>query len=243
MDKSHMTKQVASMAKKETQLKFQKTSGWGGKRKGTGRKNLSGTVNHMTRPEINLKTPLHINLKLIKGLPNLRKNALHAELKKSIKKSKEQGLYILHYSIQDDHIHLFAEAKSNSALAAGMRSLAGRFAKIIRQYAYNASNSKRQGSVFKGRYYLHVLKTPREVKNALEYVLLNLSKHQKFIEYLDHFSSAPHFEEWKLLLGPRYKALVKFAAETFRVQNGREAEDVLSLPQSWLARVGWQRAC
>lgn len=234
--------QVTIMAKKEAQLTFQKTSGWGGKRKGSGRKNLSGTVNHMERPKVNLRTPLHINLKLIKGLPNLRKNALLEEFKESVKKAKAQGLYILHFSIQDDHIHLFAEAKSNAAMAAGMRSLAGRFAKIIRKFAYNTLRGKRRGSVFKGRYHLHVLKTPREVKNALEYVLLNLSKHQKFIEYLDHFSSARYFKEWEALLGNRFKGLLKSAVENIEQQSGRDTERVLIEPQSWLARSGWMKA-
>jgi putative transposase len=199
----------------------------------------------MARPEINLKTPLHINLKLIEGLPNLRRNALLEEFKESVKKAKAQGLYILHYSIQDDHIHLFAEAKSNTALAAGMRSLVGRFAKFVRKFAYNTSKSskcKRLGSVFKGRYHLHVLKTPREVKNTLEYVLLNLSKHQKFIEYLDHFSSAQYFKDWKILLGTRFKGLIKSTVESIEGRSRRDLEKVISEPQSWLATSGWLKA-
>ena len=81
-----------------------------------------------------------------------------------------------------------------------MRALAGRFAKIIRNYSYSRGSEK-TGSVFKGRYHLHVLKTPKEVRNALEYVLLNLSKHQKLIEYVDEFSSGKTFKEWQKLLG------------------------------------------
>ena len=38
---------------------------------------------------------------------------------------------------------------------------------------------RRAGSVLRGRYHVRVLRTPREVRNALAYVLLNTRKHWK----------------------------------------------------------------
>jgi putative transposase len=229
--------------KREKQLGFIGTTGWGGKRVGSGRPNLSGQINHMKRPVMNIKTPIHITLRLRECLPSIRKKRLLKEFKESVKRAKNFGLYVIHFSIQRNHIHLFCEGQSNKAVALGMRALAGRFAKIIRGYSYSNGYGK-TGSVFKGRYHLHVLKTPGEVRNALEYVLLNLSKHQKLIEYLDSFSSGSCFRQWPKLLGKRFESLIKAEAEFYAAQEGpSDLISVLSVPQSWLAQTGWMKAC
>jgi putative transposase len=225
------------------QLEFNRNKGWGGKRARSGRPNLSGTVSHMKRSLVNIKTPLHITLRLEDRLPSIRNKRLLIEFKKSAQLAKAQGLYILQFSIQSNHIHIFAESKGNRALALGMQSLAGRFARIIRSYSFKRGG-KSKGSVFQGRYHLHVLKTPSEVKNTLEYVLLNLSKHQKLIEYIDSFSSGRFFRHWPKLLGARYKNLIRADVEFFEHQENRsDSFSFLSQPQSWLAQTGWMRAC
>jgi REP element-mobilizing transposase RayT len=223
------------------QISFVKTSGWGGKRSGSGRPNLSDTVNHLPRPHVSIKLPLHLTLKLKHGLPSLRKRGLLKEFKKSARSAKHFGLYVLHFSIQQNHIHLFAEAEGNVELALGMRSLAGRFAKIIRNYA-SIKGAQSKGSVFNGRYHMHILKNPRETRNALEYVLLNLSKHQNLIEYIDPFSSGGSFRHWRELLGKRFITLIKWDAQ-FYENHPFNSEDSLNLPRSWLARGGWMKAC
>lgn len=223
------------------QLTFKKTSGWGGRRNGAGRPNRSQTVNHMKRPKVNIQKPLHITMRLKEGLPTIRSKNLVKEFKRGLKKAREQGLYVIHYSIQGNHIHLIAETKSNEALALGMRSLVGRFAKILRSRAYENFNGRRRGSVFKGRYHLHVLKTPTEMKNALEYVLLNYSKHLESIEYLDPFSSAKYFSKWKTLLGKRFTSVIRFEVEAID-QEEIQNFDLLSPPKSWLCKTGWERA-
>jgi REP element-mobilizing transposase RayT len=225
--------------KSSNQLGFNKVSGWGGKRLGAGRPNLSKEVNHLKRHEVSLKQPLHLTLRLKEKLPNLRNAILLREFQKSVKGAKKLGLYVIHFSIQSNHIHLFAEAQSNDTLSRGMQSLAGRFAKTIRFYAHKGSSAKR-GSVFKGRYHLHVLKTPSEVRNALEYVLLNFAKHLKVIEHIDRFSSGFAFTQWKKLLGKRYTALIKWSVERRQTTTkDNDWDEILSLPRSWLAREGW----
>lgn len=221
------------------QLGFVRMSGWGGKRAGAGRPNLSKTVNHMKRPQLSLRTPLHVTLRLRGGMPNLRNQAVFKEFKKSIKESKKFGFYVIHFSIQSNHIHLFAEAKGNKSLAKGMRSLTIRFAK-----AFKRLNGDKviEGPIFRGRYHLHILRTPKEVKNALEYVLLNLSKHEKFIEYMDSFSSAKIFKGWKNLLGKRFTSLIKFDAEFYKGESEYDLSNILSPAQSWLGSVGWVKA-
>lgn len=227
---------------KNKQLKFSAVNGWGGRRKGSGRPNLTDTVNHMKRPTLGLKTPLHLTLRIKERLPSLRSKGLFKEFKKSLQCGRRQGLYVIHFSIQRNHIHLFAEAENNKALALGMRSLAGRFAKKIREQAAERGMAPK-GSAFNGRYHLHVLKTPREVKNALEYVLLNMAKHQELIEYMDPYSSAKYFRDWKELLGPRYRSLIRACAGFYSSPDNLNAVgNILSPSRSWLAREGWKRA-
>src|SRR5687768_9311667 len=124
-------------SKAKKQMAFTGVSGWGGKRLGAGRPNLSGQVNHMKRPSMNLKAPIHITLRLKERLPSIRNKSLLREFRESVKRARKQGFYILHFSIQRNHVHLLAETKDNQALARGMRALVGRFAKFIRNYSYS----------------------------------------------------------------------------------------------------------
>jgi REP element-mobilizing transposase RayT len=89
-------------------------------------------------------------------------------LKRAILHARKHGLRVHHYSMQTNHIHLIVEANDNKTLSTGMRSLTVTFGKGIRK-----------GRIQIERYHLHVLKTLREAKNALRYVLLNEQKHSK----------------------------------------------------------------
>ena len=236
--------------RKPKQLEFEKVGGWGGKRVGAGRPNRSHQVNHMKRPRVSLKTPLHLTLRLQSKLPTLRKRELLREFRKSIQAARRLGLYVIHFSIQSNHIHLFAEAQSRKALASGMKALAGRFAKFVRAFASAGACGEvsEKGGVFSGRYHLRVLKTPTEVRNALEYVLLNLSKHQRLIEYIDGYSSGTRFTNWPKLLGRGFTALIRNDVQVWQehlAENPNEdgLHNILSPPRSWLASTGWTKAC
>jgi REP element-mobilizing transposase RayT len=237
------------MMRRQKQLKFSHVKGWGGVRVRAGRPNLSKTVNHMKRPTVDIRRPIHITMRLKDGVSSIRRNRLLKEFKKSVLGAKKQGLYVIHFSIQRNHFHLFAEAKNNTALALGMRALAGRFAKCIKNYSALRGVTPKKGSVFIGRYHLHVLKTARETKNALEYVLLNFSKHRKVIEHIDHFSSGIFFKHWPKLLGKRFTSIIKADAEFWSEHltgagNGPgSVGNFLSTPRSWLGQTGWMRAC
>jgi hypothetical protein len=95
---------------------------------------------------------------------------------------------------------------------------------------------QRAGTVLYGRYHLRILRTPREVRSALAYVLLNVRKHwwqSRGVAApvrLDEASSGRWFDGWRRrppdgseepggLLGPR---------------------DVAS-PRTWLPGAGWRR--
>jgi REP element-mobilizing transposase RayT len=211
------------------QLEFEKVKGWGGKRRGAGRRNRTGEKGHLKREVINFKLPMHITLKFKRVY--LKNKATLKAFKNAVKEAKRFALHVVHYSIQNDHIHMIVEAKDNESLARGMMSLKGRFGKIIR----GAMGG--HGPVFKGRFHVEVLRSPTRMKYALEYVLLNTAKHMKFFEHVAEYSSGWAFKDWRKLLGRRYSEFIHDQLKLY----ARELEE-LSSPQSWLAREGWMRA-
>lgn len=138
----------------------------GGKRVGAGRKRiLSKGIAHTERESLFRRTPCHVNFKYraqIRNKPCLKL------LRRGILNARKQGLRILHYSIQTNHIHLIIEADDNFILSSGMRALTITFAKGLKM-----------GRVQIERYHLHVLKGVRETRNAIFYVLFNRQKHEK----------------------------------------------------------------
>lgn len=138
---------------------------WGGLREGAGRKRRhSPGVAHSIREKVGTRTPLHVNFKY--RFPVRNKTTLKL-LKRAIQNARTHGLKILHYSFQHNHVHLIIHAEDNSILTKGMRSLTITFAKGIKQ-----------GRIQLERYHLHVLKTAKEVKHTLHYVLFNQQKHE-----------------------------------------------------------------
>ncbi len=119
---------------------------------------------------------MHINFKYRTHIRN--KECLKL-LKRAIINARKHGLRILHYSMQSNHLHFIIEAGSNETLSRGMRSLTITFAKGLRK-----------GKVQLGRYHLHVLRSIRETRNAIEYVLFNQQKHEKgTCSNIDQYSS------------------------------------------------------
>jgi REP element-mobilizing transposase RayT len=205
------------------QLKF-KTHG--GKRKGAGRPNRSGTPSHKKRPTVNFKKPLHITMKFNKNVGTLRTVSRLKAFQNTLRRAKKFELHVLHYTLQYDHIHIIVEAPSNDLLSRGMKSLAGRLSRLFAK-----------GKAFKGRYHLHQLHTPTEVKRAYRYVLLNTSKHEKLIDFLDDFSSARHFKGWE-----HFKKVGFLLEEQLEEYTRHPLPNYLSEARSWLAQTGWTRA-
>lgn len=210
-------------------MSFEKIRGWGGKRSRAGRPSRSGQVSHGKRPSVTGSTPVHVTWRLKGNSVNLRCFRVSEIFKSSALGAKKFGLRILHYSIQGNHLHIMAEASENSELYRGIRSFVVRFSRGIKGIV------SVRGPLFDGRYHLHVLKTPTEVKRALAYILQNFSKHSKLIWYLDEFSSAPFFRQWSALLGLKLGPLLKDK------EHFLDLPMHLSRPRSWLAREGWLR--
>lgn len=232
-----MSSKTSQKNSKQLEMKI-KT--WGGRRKGSGRPNKTGRLNHMRRVDFSPKHPLLITQKLL--VEGLRQKAIHALLKEAIDGMRDYGARVSHYSLQGNHLHMILEinvTKSISvkhhteALSLAMKSFGCRFAKGVKQILNLDS-----AVIFKGRYHCSVLTTPSQVKNALRYVLLNQAKHAELIEHIDIYSSGFYFSYWRELLGNRFTDLVE--------QQAHSAMNVpplyLSRPTTWLLREGWKRA-
>ena len=213
----------------------------GGARAGAGRKRSSKFQPHIARPRFQRREPLHLTLRVHAGIPSLRRKDLHRELKWAVRLARERGLRIVHFSLLSNHVHLIAESRDQRALARQMQSLSISFSKRI-----NALLS-RAGAVFRERYHVHVLRTPREVKNALAYVLTNELKHRggRGRVDLDRYSSAIGVSEahWARLLGRSWSRLVAFPPwhpdEEAKVHQ--EVAEIAQAPESWLLKTGWLR--
>jgi len=114
-------------------------------------------------------------------------------------------------------MHLIVEADDTPALRRGLRGLAIRAARAVNR-ALN-----RRGAVWQGRYHARELSTPRAVRHALVYVLMNIRKHRAGEIGLDPCSSAVFFDGWREPVG---------AAST---------PAPVVRPCTWLAAVGWRR--
>ena len=160
---------------------------WGGKRKGAGRKRRSErpSVPHDARPELAARHPVHVTLRLARGLPSLRVGRSYRVLEGAMRAGRERfGLRLVKYSVQSNHVHMLVEADGRESLSRGMQGLAIRMARALNR------TWTRTGKVFADRYHAHVLGTPREVRNALAYVLGNARKHGvRLLEAIDPFSS------------------------------------------------------
>jgi REP element-mobilizing transposase RayT len=149
-------------------------------------------------------------------MPSLRGEGLFAAVRDALTAASNGRFRVLHFSAQADHLHLLLEADAQAALSRGLQGLAVRVAKAVNRAL------GRHGAVWGDRYHARTLSTPREVRNALVYVLNNWRKHVAGARGLDARSSAPWFDGWRTTV-PR--------------PVGRAP---VALARSWLARSGWR---
>ncbi len=206
------------------------TFGHGGPRKGAGAKRVGrGQEPHRQRVRFYRLTPAHVTLRVLKGLSNLRTQALVKEVRKTFALACERGDFrLVEYSIQQNHLHMIVEADSQDALSRGMKSIASRFAKAVNR------TFRRRGQVIAGRYHVQLLTSPRQVRNAIRYVLLNIRKHIKQREghappvKIDAASSSSQFDGWRP------------CPETRRARAAQEEVGV-ARAMGWLLSTGWRR--
>jgi len=81
----------------------------GGPRKGAGRKPEASKpmVSHRKREMISGREPVHATVRLIEGLPSLRRMGVLGLLKVAFSAGCDRfGFRLVHWSVQSNHIHL-----------------------------------------------------------------------------------------------------------------------------------------
>ena len=200
-------------------LAFPELKRRGGARAGAGRKPLRTALRHTPhrpRPAHRAAHPVHVTLRAC--LRSLRSQLVAPTVLGSLRASYRPGFRVVHYSIQANHLHLIVEARSSAMLSSGMRGLAVRLARRLNRLLF------RRGRLWADRWHGNELTSPRQVRNALVYVLQNHAKHSAGCRSaLDPLSSASDFDG--------------FASAPAR----SERASPFVAGHTWLLRVGWQR--
>ena len=181
----------------------------GGKRAGAGRKPNPGRrrVPHRTRAELRRWQPLHVTYRLDGAkLGGLRRQRNIRALYRSLERGGDRfQTRVVHFSVQDDHIHLIVETENKRTLCSAMKGLEVRIARSTNR-VHGAS-----GAVITDRYHARALTTPIEVKHAIAYVLKNHRHHAAQQRrslprgWIDPFSNGYIFDGWSTTPWRRYR--------------------------------------
>jgi hypothetical protein len=128
--------------------------------------------------------------------------------------------------VQSNHLHLLVEARSAETLSRGMQGFAIRIARGVNRAA------GRSGKLWADRFHARLLRSPREVRLALCYVLQNTRRHatteHEMVDpdWIDPRSSGPWFDGWR--------------SPPDAFASPAEAPPT-SEPRTWLLSKGWRR--
>jgi len=213
----------------------------GGKRRGAGRKAKGPRASspHRERPELKARHPVHIVLRVIAAVGNLRRRFTYKAIREAtLTTARRDNFRIIHLSIQRTHLHLIVEADNKQALASGMQGFQISAAKHLNAaISRDRHRPRRRGAVFPDRYHAEIITNPRQARHTLTYVLQNWKRHEEDrVEpmrswTIDWFSSAVHFPGW-----------AEYGDEPF-LWRGVETYDPLVVyqPRTWLLREGWKK--
>ena len=158
---------------------------WGGARKGAGRRPKLDTagVSHLPRQAFAARLPVHVTMRMRKGVWNLRSQRCFGVLATAFWSGGDRfGFRLVHYSVQGNHVHLLVEARGQQALARGMQGLSVRVARRLNRLM------RRRGRVLGDRYHARILRSRPEVKAVRAYLLGNARKHYG-ADDVDRFAS------------------------------------------------------
>ncbi len=180
-------------------------------------------VPHRRRPALASRFPVHVTLRARPGLPSLRLTESRRAIVSAIEAARDRfGCRVVHFSIQSNHVHLLCEADDQVSLSRGLRGLVIRMAR-----AFNRAHA-RCGAVWADRYHERILRTPREVRAALVYVLGNWRHHggERYpLGCIDPCSSAAWFDDF---------------AES-RLPASSASPPPVAAARTWLLALGYQR--
>jgi REP element-mobilizing transposase RayT len=195
----------------------------GGRRAGAGRKKTSRRRGgpHRARPELSPRHPVHVTLRARKLFPEMRRRDYYAIIRKTLEHYLGRTDFrVVHGSIQNTHFHFLVEASSKRALTLGMQSLTIRLS-----FALTGGH----GKVFEERYHAVQIRTARQARNTLAYVLNNWRRHRVWVgdAPVDPYSSGVTFTGWS-------------ERPQFSIPNGYLPLP-MSPPQTSLLRSEWRQ--
>ena len=211
---------------------------WGGRREGAGRppKGERSGVPHERRPALSRHHPVHVTLRTVAEVGRLRTRdryrIIRQALVTSFAASRSAGLCrIVHLSIQGNHLHLLVEAEDREALSRGVQGFEISCAKRINNAISQQTGETRRGAVFADRFHAVQLKTPRQVRSCIAYVLSNWRRHGEPTARdaaLDAYATGWHFDGW---------------AEALPAKDLDASSEILPVwfPKVWLLTQGWRR--
>jgi putative transposase len=157
------------------QLTLPEHGGWGGRRKGAGRKpkgQRSG-VSHARRPVLARRFPVHVTLRVLPHVWNLRSRRGFRVVQRALAAAANRfGLRICEFSVQGNHLHLIVEAEDVGSLSRGMQGFSIRLARGLN------GMMARSGKVLADRFHGRILRTPTEVFRVFNYVRQNRAIHR-----------------------------------------------------------------
>jgi len=171
---------------------------------------------------------VHVTVRLRDDVRRLRNFAMARVLRRAFVRGCDTGRFrICHFDIQGNHIHLVVEACDAAALAHGMQRWSSMVARGINR------KLGRSGAVFADRYHSEIMRTPRQIRHTLCYVLQNGRRHglrmPRGYGGVDPYSSAWYFDGW--------------AHERWRRGLSPPDDDEgppVARPHTWLLATGWR---
>lgn len=210
----------------------------GGRRAGAGRKpnrakGLPSHVPHGRRGALSRHTPVHVTLRVMPDLGRLRRRDCYRAVRRALVTVLPRfgAFRICQLSIQANHIHLIVEASDRTALSRGMASFEVSAARRLNAAITRRCGIRRRGRVFADRYHAAPLRTPTQVRHALNYVLNNWRRHGEdrgSHAALDPFATGRTFDGFADRQG-----LTPWRADDEPLP--------IAFPTSWLLTKGWRQ--
>lgn len=168
-----------------------------------------------------------------------KERVLRAVVARLRRASEGEDFRVLHYSVQADHLHLIVEASDGASFTRRMTGLSTWLARSVNRVL------GRSGAFFADRYHREDLASPRQVRNALVYVLQNHRKHAHVrlghdVGGLDAYSSAPWFGGFAKDADDAFVEARVDALMLLRLPA--DTPPPLGPPKTWLAGTGWLKS-
>jgi putative transposase len=179
----------------------------------------------VARPDHKARHPVHVTLRAARRVPSLRREIVFRALRRAFASCGSGRFRVVHFSVQTDHVHLIVEAGDADALARGASGLSIRLARAVNRVL------ERRGRVWGDRYHARALRTPREVRHAIVYVLMNWRKHFHGARGLDPCASGFWFDGWRRV----------GRSPPMATSDAEEQPAPVAPARTWLASRGWRR--